>query len=185
MTASIMQVVGYKNSGKTTLVERLVEALTEAGCRVGTVKRDAHEFEVDHAGTDSWRHRRAGAAMTAITSAARTAVMEERHTPLSELLQRMAQMDVVLVEGFKHEPYPKIVIARRAEDEELVRQLDHVAAVVTWMPDREREYGGGGVPYFSITDTGALIEWLLARVRAAEADADAGRRRDTPGPLSK
>lgn len=158
---SILQVVGYKNSGKTTLVEKLVLALSEAGYEVGTVKRDAHDFTVDHEGTDTWRHRQAGARMTAITSAKRTAIMEERPSPLDEILQRMNGMDVVIVEGFKHEKHPKIVMVRTEEDLELAAQLAEVKAVVSWMSGLERD-----VPVFPVGDTDAVIEWVRTWVVA-------------------
>lgn len=156
MTA-VIQVVGYKNTGKTTLVEKLVRALTEAGYQVGTVKRDAHQFDVDHEGTDTWRHRQAGARMTAITSADRTAIMEEKHTPLDELLQRMGGMDIVIVEGFKQERYPKIVLVRSEEDLGLVSQLAEVKAIVSWLlPEPEER----NIPVLGINDTEAIVRWL-------------------------
>ncbi|MCZ8515257.1 molybdopterin-guanine dinucleotide biosynthesis protein B [Paenibacillus filicis] len=153
---SVLQIVGYKNSGKTTLVEHLIRGFAKAGYRVGTVKHDAHQFDVDHDGTDTWRHRHAGAWMTAITSDHRTAVMEERHTPLNEILQRMTDMDIVLVEEFKQEKHPKIVMVRTEEDDKLVRQLVNVAAVVSWIPELKHD-----VPVFSIGDADRLTEWIL------------------------
>ncbi|GMK41540.1 molybdopterin-guanine dinucleotide biosynthesis protein MobB [Paenibacillus sp. CCS19] len=156
---NIIQVVGYKNAGKTTLVENMVRALTEAGYAVGTVKHDGHRFDIDHEGTDTWRHREAGASMTAITSANRTVMMEEKPVELSALVQRMATMDIVVVEGFKQEAYPKIVIVRREADKELLDNLSHIAAVVTWLPDIAFEG-----PIFSINRPDELLAWYTQQL---------------------
>jgi len=96
------------------------------------------------------------AAATAIISETRTAFMEERATPLEELLQRMADMDAVLVEGFKRERHPKIVLVREAEDVELVRTLSHVAAVVCCLPVPTFD-----VPVFMQDGTDDLVEWVV------------------------
>jgi len=156
MSTPVIQIVGYKNAGKTTLLEQLIRNLSEAGYKVGTVKHDAHQFEVDHEGTDTWRHRRAGAAITAIASATRTAIMAETGSSLDEILQHMQGVDIVLVEGFKQERYPKIVMVRAEEDAELVRLLEHVAAVVSWNPEFTCD-----AAVFPICDTQRLFEWML------------------------
>lgn len=156
---TVIQVVGYKNSGKTTLVERLVRSLVEAGYRVGTVKHDAHGFDVDREGTDTERHRRAGARMTAITSPDRTAVMEESPMPLEAILRRMTNMDVVIVEGFKEEKYPKIVMIRTEEDAALADRLIEVRAIVSWLPGFTRE-----IPVFAIEEPDELIRWAKAKL---------------------
>lgn len=131
MKQRVFQIVGYKNSGKTTLICELLPLLGQRGFRVGTIKHDAHSFTMDTPGTDTWKHREAGADMVAITSQESTAVFEQRHTPLNQLINRMRVMDIVLVEGFKDEGYPKIVLLRGEEDEELLDRLDGVLAVVS------------------------------------------------------
>lgn len=155
MSIPVVQIVGYKNSGKTTLIEQLIGRLTEKGYTVGAIKHDAHQFETDHPGTDTWRHRKAGAHITAITSEHRTAIVEEKHTPLNELLQRMTSMDIVLVEGFKHEPYPKIVVVRSEEDKALVRSLHNVVAVSSWVAGLKYN-----VPVYAIGDFEGVAEWI-------------------------
>ncbi|GIO31208.1 MULTISPECIES: molybdopterin-guanine dinucleotide biosynthesis protein B [Paenibacillus] len=137
MKPFVCQIVGYKNSGKTTLVCALVEWLKAGGCRVAVIKHDAHDFEMDHPGTDSYRHRAAGASAIALVSARKTAVIREEETSLDELIEDFCDYDVILVEGFKKERYPKLVMVRRAEDQELVRSLDHVAGVVSWLPEKQ------------------------------------------------
>ena len=136
----------------------MIRRFKDEGYRVGAIKHDAHDFDTDHPGTDTWRHRKAGADAIAITSQRRTAIVSEKHTPLQELLQQMRTMDFVFVEGFKHEPYPKIVIVKKKGDEMLVQQLDHVRAVVTWLP--ECNLGFDGVPVFSIHDSESLFQWV-------------------------
>ncbi|WP_166237769.1 molybdopterin-guanine dinucleotide biosynthesis protein B [Paenibacillus turpanensis] len=127
----VIQVVGYKNSGKTTLVCALIERLAAGGLKVGTIKHDAHDFEPDVPDTDSWRHRQAGAQRSAITSPGQTAYYERRGSTLDELLNQMRGLDIVLVEGFKQEGHPKLVLLRSKEDLELLGALNHIIAAVT------------------------------------------------------
>lgn len=128
----VFQIVGYKNTGKTHLVSRLVSCYKAAGLRVAVIKHDDHGFEMDHKGTDTYQIRSAGAAAVAITSPSRTAIVEEQGLSLNELIERFATYDLVLVEGFKKESYPKLVIVRHADDLELPEQLSNVQGVVVW-----------------------------------------------------
>ncbi|GJM80566.1 molybdopterin-guanine dinucleotide biosynthesis protein B [Paenibacillus timonensis] len=128
--APVLQIVGYKNSGKTTLITRLAKLFNGMNLRVAVIKHDLHGFDADREGTDSFRHRKAGAAAAAITSPWRTAIFEERETPLAELIDHFAGYDLILVEGFKQETYPKMVMLRSAEDEPLIRELSQVCAII-------------------------------------------------------
>lgn len=105
-------ITGWKNTGKTTLTERLVAHFTGQGLRVSTVKHAHHDTEIDHPGRDSFRHRQAGAGQVIVASPARWAVMTElrgaAEPPLADLLAHLAPCDLVLVEGYKHAPHPKI-----------------------------------------------------------------------------
>ena len=109
-------IVGRKNSGKTTLMVRLVEALTARGVRVGTLKHAHHGLEVDRDGTDSYRHRMAGASEVAVVGGARWAIMHElrgeAEPTLDEITSRMSPVDLLLIEGFKREPHPKLELRR-------------------------------------------------------------------------
>ena len=109
-------IVGRKNAGKTTLMVRLVENLTERGLRIATVKHAHHALEVDREGTDSWKHREAGASEVAVVGSGRWAVMcELRGAPepsLDQMVARLSPADIVLIEGFKREPHPKIELRR-------------------------------------------------------------------------
>lgn len=111
----IVSIVGASNSGKTTLIEKLIAELTIRGCRVATIKHNRHGFEIDHEGKDSWRHKHAGATTTVVASPSRVAVIEDvtRDYGIGELANRyIRDADIVLVEGFKENPFPKIEVYR-------------------------------------------------------------------------
>jgi molybdopterin-guanine dinucleotide biosynthesis adapter protein len=161
-----VQIVGFKNAGKTTLVCKLVELLHSRGYEVGTVKHDAHRFEMDHEGKDTWRHREAGARVVAISSEAegKTCYIEQRYTPLEEILERMKDMDTVVVEGFKSENYPKIAIIRHPEHLELLKRVSSLIAVASWLPEQEIRRAGleDSVPYYGIDDAEGLVRLVLS-----------------------
>lgn len=111
----VFGVTGYKNAGKTELVSRLVAYLSEQGLSVSTLKRSHHTVDLEIAGTDTHRHRQAGASEVMLASDLRYAMMKElpQPMPLIELLARFAPVDLVLVEGFKSENHPKIEAHRQ------------------------------------------------------------------------
>lgn len=124
----VIQIVGYKNAGKTTLVTSLLPLWAAAGKRVAVIKHDAHHFQMDHEGTDTFAHTEAGAAAVAITSPSRTAILSQQSTSLDELIQQLAQTgnppyDLIVVEGFKMESYPKVVIVADESGLELLEQV--------------------------------------------------------------
>ncbi|WP_435925543.1 molybdopterin-guanine dinucleotide biosynthesis protein B [Paenibacillus sp. DYY-L-2] len=126
----VIQICGYKNSGKTTLIAGLLPLLRAMHLRVAVIKHDVHGFEADVEGTDTYKLRTAGAAATAITSPMRTAVIEECETPLTALVERFQSYDLIIVEGFKREAYPKLVLMRSEEDLELVSELEGIQGIV-------------------------------------------------------
>jgi molybdopterin-guanine dinucleotide biosynthesis adapter protein len=130
---TVVQIVGNKNSGKTTLICALIPLLREQGYTVAVIKHTHHSFEVDHSGTDTWKQREAGAAAVAITDGNRTARIEEQGAELPELVNSFGNYDYILVEGFKQEYYPKLVIIRSKEDEQLLG-LSAVTAAALWEP---------------------------------------------------
>ncbi|AZK47424.1 molybdopterin-guanine dinucleotide biosynthesis protein B [Paenibacillus lentus] len=127
---AVMQIVGYKNSGKTTLICKLLEIFSAMNLRVAVIKHDVHGFEVDREHTDTFRHRQSGAIATAITSPWRTAIIEEQETRLADLIQHFDHYDMTIIEGFKKESYPKIVMIRNKEDLALLQDLTEIRAVV-------------------------------------------------------
>ena len=114
----IFGIAGWKNSGKTGLAVRLVTELVARGYRVSTIKHAHHDFDIDHPGKDSWRHRAAGCGEVLVSSGRRWALMHElRGAPeatLDELLSRLSPCDLVLVEGFKQASIPRIEVYRPA-----------------------------------------------------------------------
>jgi molybdopterin-guanine dinucleotide biosynthesis protein B len=107
----VFGVTGWKNAGKTTLVEQLVAEFVRRGWRVATIKHAHHDVDIDQPGTDSFRHRTAGATEVALVGGLRYAIMREQGEPkLAEVLERLSPTDLVLIEGFKRERHPKIEV---------------------------------------------------------------------------
>jgi molybdopterin-guanine dinucleotide biosynthesis adapter protein len=132
----VIGLVGWSGAGKTTLLSRIIPYLREQGLRVSVVKHAHHDFDVDVPGKDSWVHRQSGAEEVLVTSANRWALMHElRGDPegrLTDLLRKMSPVDLVIVEGFKSEPYPKIEVHRHAAGKALLFPDDPaIAAIVT------------------------------------------------------
>ena len=114
----IIGVAGFKNAGKTTLVEKLVTELTRRGHRVSTVKHAHHSFDIDHEGRDSFRHRKAGASEVAVVSRHRWAIIHESRNEaepaLADILAKLAPCDLVIVEGYKRDKHDKIEVRNLA-----------------------------------------------------------------------
>jgi len=156
-------VVGWKNAGKTGLMERLVTEITGRGISVSTVKHAHHSFDVDHPGKDSHRHRVAGATEVLLASRNRFALMhelrDEDEPSLSELLQKLAPVDLVLVEGYKRDSHPKVEAHRSVTGNPLIAPDDPtVRAVASDTPlDLDR-------PVFDLNDTKAIADFILSEV---------------------
>lgn len=132
----IFGVVGWKNAGKTSLMVRLVSYFAGQGIAVSTIKHAHHGFDVDHAGKDSFLHREAGATEVLVASANRFALMHElRGAPepaLGDLLARLSPVPLVLVEGFKTHPHPKLEVYREGGQSPLIAESDEtVVAIAT------------------------------------------------------
>jgi molybdopterin-guanine dinucleotide biosynthesis protein B len=116
MAASILCFAGRSNSGKTTLIERLIPVLTEAGYRVATVKHAGHGFELDTEGKDSWRHKRAGASAVVVLSKGSMAMFADvaEEMKVEEVREQFLDkdLDLIIAEGWKSEGYPKIAVVR-------------------------------------------------------------------------
>ena len=159
---NVFGVVGWKNAGKTGLMIRLVNWFTERGIETSTIKHAHHGFDVDKPGKDSYLHREAGAREVLVASANRFALMHElRGEPepaLSDLLARLSPVPLVLVEGFKKNPHPKIEVWRAGGQTPLVAERDKtVIAVATDASDLEI-----GRPLLDLNDTDR-IAGLIAR----------------------
>jgi len=155
---------GWKSSGKTTLVERLVAELVHRGLRVATVKHAHHEARIDDAATDSARHRRAGASEVALVSSARWAIIhelrEEDEPTLDEVLARLSPADIVIVEGYKRAPIPKIEVRRaeQATKEPLAARDPNVIAIAA-----DHAVAETNLPVFALDDVAAIADFITAR----------------------
>jgi molybdopterin-guanine dinucleotide biosynthesis protein B len=160
-------VTGWKNSGKTTLVEALVRDFTGRGLRVSTVKHAHHAFDLDQPGKDSSRHRHAGAMQILIASRARWAMMSElrdsAEPSLAELLARLDPVDLVLVEGYKRDRHPKIEARRAATAQNLIAEDDATIEAVA----SDAPIGGLKVPVFDLDDVRGIADFILRRVGLA------------------
>jgi molybdopterin-guanine dinucleotide biosynthesis protein B len=134
----IVSVVGKSNSGKTTLIEKMIEKLVERGYRVATIKHNLHGFDIDHEGKDSWRYKKAGARLTLLASPGKVAVIEDTGVDLGigELRDRyINNVDIILTEGFKGNPYPKIEVFRSVMKRELLSsEDDNLIAIASDVP---------------------------------------------------
>lgn len=156
----IYGVAGFKNAGKTGLMERLVTEITQRGFTVSTLKHAHHAFDIDHPGKDSHRHREAGAHQVVLSSGKRWAMMTElRGAPepaLTELVTKMAPVDLVLVEGWKRDSHPKIEAYRGVTGHPLLAKDDPtVRAIATDTPLTINR------PTFDLDDTKAIADFIL------------------------
>ncbi len=156
-------VTGWKNNGKTGLMERLVAEFCARGLTVSTLKHAHHATDVDQPGTDSFRHRAAGAAEVVLASPNRVAIMQElrgaEEPSLTELLARMRPVDLILIEGYKRELHPKIEAHRAEAGKPLIAPDDPtiraVASDVALDLDR---------PVFDLNDTKAIADFIAAEL---------------------
>ncbi len=168
----VFGVTGWKNSGKTTLVTRIVEELTRRGYRVSTIKHAHHAFDIDKEGADSYRHRQAGASEVAIVSGHRWALMHELRgedePALSDVIARLSPCDIIIIEGYKREDHPKIEARRlEARNREPLSDKDpHIVAIAADYP-----LEGGGLPGFSLDDTPAIADFIIDHTRLPRRDA--------------
>lgn len=167
MTRKVIGIAGYKKSGKTTLVEKLVAEFIGRGLAVATVKHAHHAFDIDHKGRDSWRHRAAGAHEVAIVSDRMWAIIhplqDEPEPRLGDILAKMAPSDLVVVEGYKRESYPKIEVRDCAlgHPELAAGDLSVIAIAASG------DVAPGAVPVFSRDDVTGLADFIMARLELA------------------
>ncbi|MBA8842936.1 molybdopterin-guanine dinucleotide biosynthesis protein B [Brucella ciceri] len=161
MNQKLFGITGWKNSGKTTMTERLVTCLTARGYRIATIKHAHHNFDIDHEGTDSWRHRKAGAAEVAIVSSQRYAIMHENlgeeEPSLREIAAKLAPCDLVLVEGYKRETHKKIELRRQGSHHgpALSRDDPTIVAIASDQPQP-----GEAAPVFDINDIEKIADFI-------------------------
>jgi molybdopterin-guanine dinucleotide biosynthesis protein B len=157
----IIGLAGWSGSGKTTLITKLIPRLTARGISVSTLKHAHHGFDLDQPGKDSFFHRTAGATEVIISSAKRWAILHElREQPewdLAALVGKMSPVDLVLVEGFKRDAFPKLEIHRIANGKPLIHPEDpHIVAVAS-----DSALPAAQVPVVDLNDIEAIADLLL------------------------
>ena len=157
----IVSVVGNSGAGKTTLLEKLVRELKKRGYRIGTIKHDVHEFDIDHEGKDSWRHKEAGACTVAVSSPKKLALVKdiESEECLDSLASKYFQdVDIILTEGYKKEGKPKIEVFRsQVHEKPLSKEDKNLVALVS---DTSLDLDA---PCFELNDTEGLADFLEKR----------------------
>jgi len=165
----IFGIAGWSGSGKTTLLQKLIPELTARGLSVSTIKHAHHNFDVDRPGKDSYEHRAAGAQEVMVTSKNRWALMhelrDEDEPTLAEAAARMSPVDLLLVEGFKHESHVKLEVHRGANDKPLLQPDDpHVVAIAC-----DIELPDSPVPVLDINDVTAIADFIVSQCDIAGA----------------
>ncbi len=158
----IVSLVGKSDSGKTTLLEKLVRELKGRGFRIATIKHDAHSFEIDHEGKDSWRHKQAGATMSVISSPEKLALVADadHDHSLSELRDKLIRdVDLIITEGYKKETHPRIEVFRKERSKELLCKDDeNLIAIAGAPPDAPP-----GIPVFDLNDPARICDFIEER----------------------
>jgi molybdopterin-guanine dinucleotide biosynthesis protein MobB len=155
----IFGVTGWKNSGKTGLMERLISEFTARGLTVSSIKHAHHSFDIDHPGRDSYRHRDAGARQVLLASRNRWALMhelrDEDEPSLGDLLKQLSPVDLVLIEGYKRDRHPKIEAHRKETGQPLIAPEDEtivaVASDTSVAIDR---------PVLDLNDTTSIVNFI-------------------------
>lgn len=163
LTLRLIGLAGWSGSGKTTLLTRLIPELTARGVAVSTLKHAHHEFDVDQPGKDSHAHRQAGARQVLVSSSRRWALMTElrgaAEPALPDLLARFEPVDLVIVEGFKRDPHPKIEVFRAANAKPWLHPDD--PAIIGIAADTPPP--APGLPHLHLDDIGGIADLVLAR----------------------
>jgi len=172
----IVSFVGKSESGKTTLMEKLIPELTRRGYRIATVKHDVHGFEVDREGKDSWRHKQAGAHMVVISSPKKVAFIRdvEKDLTLEEIREKLIQdVDLILSEGYKKDVQPKIEIFRKEKHKELLcTREDNLIAIVSNKKFRV------GVPCFFLDDIKGMSDFIEKRYLQSKKEEEVSLKVD-------
>jgi molybdopterin-guanine dinucleotide biosynthesis protein MobB len=169
----IIGLAGWSGSGKTTLITKLIPRLIARGVLVSTLKHAHHGFDLDQPGKDSFFHRTAGATEVIISSAKRWAILHElREEPewnLRSLVAKMSPVDLVLVEGFKRDAFPKLEIHRAANNKPLIHPEDpHIVAIASDIALPQAK-----VPVIDLNDIETIADLLLARAVPVDATQSA------------
>ena len=151
---------GWSGAGKTTLIRQVIAQLVGEGLRVATVKHAHHDFDIDRPGKDSWEHRKAGAAEVLVVSDTRWALMHELNgapePSLSDLLAKLAPADIVLIEGFKRSPIPKLEVFRSANEKPPLHPGDPSIVAIA----ADIAFPDAGRPVLPLDDVAAIVAFV-------------------------
>lgn len=151
--------VAYSNTGKTTFLEKLVPELKKRGLRVAVYKHDGHDFDIDKEGKDSWRFTKAGADVTLISSKTKAVIMENRYVDPEELVSRITDVDIIIVEGWKSGPWKKIAMRRQANGKDFPVPVDECFALISDTPV------DGYDNVFDINDVEGIADLLISDLK--------------------
>jgi len=168
LNTAILSLVGRSNSGKTTLMEKLVSGLVAKGLRIATIKHSHHQPEMDTPGKDSWRHKQAGASTSLLVGPEKMLMVSDVDETLNPQLltaRLFTDYDLVLVEGYASVPGPKIEVLRAERSSTLRCEESELIAVVTDITDLKVS-----VPLLDLNDTGSLIDFILQWLADVESD---------------
>jgi len=161
-TPPVVCLVGSSNSGKTTLLTRLIGILKQRGFKVGTIKHHLHPFDIDHKGKDSWWHQQAGAEATVITTSGQTALIKKTDSqmdPREIISHYLNDMDLILIEGFKHSSFPKIEVHRQTQHANLIcRGEKSDSQLIAVASDRQWDID---VPVFPLEAADKLADFII------------------------
>jgi len=169
LSTPILSLVGSSNSGKTTLMEKLVSGLVDKGLRIATIKHSHHQPEMDTPGKDSWRHKQAGASTSLLVGPEKMLMVSDVDETLNPQLltaRLFGDYDLVLVEGYASVPGPKIEVLRAERSNALRCDESELIAVATDIADLKVS-----VPLLDMNDTQALIEFIRHWLRAGREGA--------------
>ena len=156
MNVPIISLIGWSGVGKTTFFEKLIAVLKERGIRLGVVKQDGHEFDIDKEGKDTWRFSAAGADEVAIYNGKHGAVMLNRPTDLDAVLKHMTDVDLIITEGCHEREFPQIEV-HRACFEKL--RCDHPDQLIALITDEQLP---NDVPQFAFADISKVADFIIS-----------------------
>lgn len=169
MIPPVVSIVSKKNSGKTTLLEKLIPELKNRGYRIGTVKHDTHGFDIDHEGKDTWRHKQAGAEIVVISSPWKISLIQdvEAEVALDDIVARhFSDVDIVVTEGYKKAGKPQIEVFRSTAHSTPIHNKQEKNTLVAVVSDRDIDLG---VPCIDINDVEVLADFIENRfLKSAE-----------------
>lgn len=157
---AVISLVGKSNSGKTTLLEKLIPQIIKSGFRVGVLKHHQHDFEFDIPGKDTWRHKQAGAEVVVLATPTGIGVVKDTRTELSidDLIKQYYEdVDIVITEGYKKGPYSKIELVRRANQKPAINDRDE--SWVAFVTDTEIDTT---LPVFDLNDYVLLASFIIS-----------------------